>query len=131
MGAVLLDTTVVIDVLRGRAGALDRLASLQRAGDLPYTSAVNVEEVFRGLRPGESEAAEHLFEGLRLAPLGRAEGKRAGSWRRELAARGVTLAQADCLVAAAAFGVSARLATGNVRHFPMPELVVEEWPTGV
>lgn len=130
MGAVLLDTTVLIDVLRGRAGAVRRLARVERDGDGLFTCAVNVEEVFRGLRDAETGAAEAIFRGIRLAPLGVAEGRRAGRWRRDFAARGVTLTQADCLVAAAALGVSARLATGNVRHFPMPELVVEEWPTG-
>ena len=130
MGAVLLDTTVLIDVLRGRHGALRRLASLQRQGDLPFTCAVNVEEVFRGLRPEETDAAADLFGGVRIAPLGMAEGRAAGIWRRAFAGRGVTITQADALVAAAAVGVGARLATGNVRHFPMPELAVEEWPSG-
>ena len=130
MGSVLLDTTVLIDALRGRPGVLERLARMQRAGDLPFTCAVNVEEVFRGLRATEEEAAEALFRGIRIAPLGNAEGRRAGAWRRDFAARGVTLAQADCLVASAAVGVTARLATANVRHFPMPELTVEDWPTG-
>ena len=130
MGAVLLDTTVLIDVLRGRQATTERLAGIQRAGDLPYTCAVNVEEVLRGLRPPEERAAHDLFRGLRLAALGMAEGARAGVWRRTFAEQGITLAQADCLVAAAAHGVAARLATGSVRHFPMPELVVEEWPAG-
>lgn len=130
MGAVLLDTTVLIDALRGRPGTIERLARIRRDGDLPFTCAVNVEEVFRGLRPSEAVAAGALFLGLRLAPLRLEEGERAGSWRRDFAERGVTLAQADCLVAAAAVGVSARLATGNVRRFPMPELAVEEWPSG-
>jgi predicted nucleic acid-binding protein len=130
VGAVLLDTTVLIDVLRGRQGALRRLAVVQRQRDLAYTCAVNVEEVFRGLRPEETEAATDLFQGLRIAPLGLAQGRTAGAWRGGFATQGVTLAQADCLVAAAAVGVGARLATGNTRHFPMPELVVEEWPSG-
>ena len=130
MGAVLLDTTVLIDALRGRPGATERLARIRRDGDLPFTCAINVEEVFRGLRPSEAVAAGALFLGLRLASIRLEEGERAGTWRRDFAERGVTLAQADCLVAAAAVGVSARLATGNVRHFPMPELTVEEWPSG-
>ena len=130
MAAILLDTTVLIDVLRGRDGALARLESVQRIGDLPYTCAVNVEEVYRGLRASEEDAAEGLFRGIRLAPLRIEEGIRAGDWRREFAGRGVTLAQADCLVAAAALGVSARLATAKVRHFPMAELGIEEWPAG-
>ncbi len=130
MGAVLLDTTVLIDVLRGRHGALRRLAFLQRQGDLPFTCAVNVEEVFRGLRPEEIDAAADLFGGLRIAPLGMTEGRAAGIWRRAFAGQGVTITQADALVAAAAVGVGGRLATGNVRHFPMAELAVEEWPSG-
>jgi hypothetical protein len=41
------------------------------------------------------------------------------------------LHQADCLIAAAAVGVGASLATANVADFPMPELTVEDWPSGV
>ena len=44
--------------------------------------------------------------------------------------RGVTLSQADCLIAAAAMGAGAMLATGNPVHFPMKELVLEHWPVG-
>ena len=57
---------------------------------------------WRGLRQIEQPVARRLFNGLRVAPLGAAEGIRAGTWRRELAARGVTLHQIDCLIAAAA-----------------------------
>ena len=70
-----------------------------------------------------------LFQGLRVAPLGAAEGMRAGGWRRAFAARGTTLHQADCLIAAAAVGIGANLATANVDDFPMDDLVVEHWPT--
>ena len=129
MAALLLDTTVLIDALRGRPAA-SRLRSLRVARDLLYVCAVNIEEVTRGIRSSEQSAASRLFDGMRLAPLGRVEGERAGNWRRTHAARGVTLAQADCLVAAAAVAVNARLATGNPKDFPMPELSVEFWPPG-
>jgi predicted nucleic acid-binding protein len=131
MARVLLDTTVLIDLLRGREGARGRLATLRASGDTPYVCAVNVEEVARGLRPPEAEPAERLFAGLRVAELGREEGWRAGRWRAEFASRGITLAQADCLIAAAAIAVKGRLATGNPRDFPMGELQVEHWPPGV
>jgi len=97
---------------------------------VPLVCAVTVEEVWRGARPGEEKAIKRLLNALRIAPLGRAEGERAGTWRREFGARGVTLDQADCLIAAAALGVEARLATGNPDDFPMPELEVEHWPAG-
>ncbi|MGH2743446.1 MAG: PIN domain-containing protein [Thermoleophilaceae bacterium] len=126
---VLLDTTVLIDVLRGNSAA-GRLLGLRSSGEIPFLCCINVEEIWRGLRPREEEAAGQLLEGLRLAELGLAEGRRAGRWRREAAARGSTLSQADCLIAAAALGVGARLATGNPKHFPMEELEVEHWPAG-
>jgi predicted nucleic acid-binding protein len=128
--AILLDTTVLIDALRGRAAA-DELRALRRAGDAAYLCAVNVEELVRGMRRGEERLVARLLNGLRLAPLGRAQGEMAGAWRRELAERGVTLSQADCLVAAAAVGVRARLATGNPDDFPMQGVTVEHWPVGI
>ncbi len=129
MARLLLDTTVLIDVLRGRPAG-DRLLALRVEQHVPWTCAINVEEVWRGLRDGEEQAARRLFDGLRIAPLTRVEGERAGAWRREFASRGQTLAQADCLVAAAAVSVGARLATGNVKDFPMSEIELDHWPVG-
>lgn len=130
MAAVLLDTTVLIDLLRGRSGAAGRLRALRSSGDQPCTCAINVEELERGAKSGEEEAIARLLDGLTIAPLSRPEGTLAGRWRREHAARGVTLSQADCLIASAAIGVGARLATGNPKDFPMAGLTVEHWPVG-
>jgi hypothetical protein len=130
MSAVLLDTTVLIDLLRGRPGAVARLRAMRAAGDTPYACAVNIEETVRGLRPTEKAAAGTLFAGLRIAPLAQAEGWQAGEWRRDYASRGRTLAQADCLIAAAALSAGGRLATGNPKDFPFPELTVDNWPPG-
>jgi predicted nucleic acid-binding protein len=130
MTSVLLDSTVLIDILRGRQGAIARLDRLRNRGDHAWTSAINVEEIVRGLLPGEGDGARALFLGLRIAPLGRDEGWRAGEWRQELSRRGRTVSQADCLVAAAAVAIDARLATGNPADFPMPDLTVEHWPVG-
>jgi len=129
LSGVLLDTTALIDALRGRPAAA-RIRQLRTAGDRPYTCAINVEELFRGVKQGEESSVARLLNGLRLAPLGRIQGEQAGRWRRQFVSRGVTLSQADCLVAAAAVGVGARLATGNPRDFPMKGLVVDHWPVG-
>lgn len=126
---LLLDTTVLIDALRGRKAA-DRVRALRRSPSLPYTSAINVEEVWRGARPDEENAIARLLAGLLVVPLGEREGTLAGSWRREFAARGVTLSQSDCLVAAAAVSVGAAVATGDRAGFPMPDVEVEHWPVG-
>jgi predicted nucleic acid-binding protein len=126
---LVLDTTVLIDALRGRPAA-DRLEELLAARELLLTTAINVEEVVRGLRPAEQDAVDLLLAGLRIVPIRRQEAERAGRWRREFAARGITLHQADCLIAAAAHTAGGRLATANVKDYPMPELAVEEWAVG-
>ena len=126
---MLLDTTVLIDVLRGRP-AVGRLHALRASGERPYICAINAEEVQRGARAGEESAVTALLGALWCAPLNTVTGAMAGTWRREYAQRGITLDQSDCLIAAAALGVGARLVTGNPKHFPMPEVLVDHWPVG-
>jgi predicted nucleic acid-binding protein len=126
---LLLDTTVLIDALRQRP-ATERIRESLDAGEIPWICAVNVDELLRGTSSTEEESVIHFLRGFHMAPLGRVEGEHAGRWRRDYASEGVTLAQSDCLIAAAAVGISARLATGNPQHFPMPELQVEHWPVG-
>jgi predicted nucleic acid-binding protein len=120
---------VLIDVLRGREAA-ERLGALRATEPPPLVCAVNVEEVWRGAGAGEADAIRRLLSALQTVPLTAREGELAGTWRGDFAAQGVTLSQADCLVAAAAFSAGARLATGNPKDFPMPGLEVEHWPTG-
>lgn len=120
---------MLIDVLRGRPAAF-KVLGLRRGGEVPWTCPINVEEVWRGLRFGEEESADGLLDALRLAVLGRSEARRAGAWRRQFAAQGTTLSQADCLIAAAAVELGVPLATGNPKDFPMEELEVEHWPVG-
>lgn len=127
--SILLDSTVLIDALRGRTAADTIRAHAGRRVDL-LTTGINVEEIARGLRPREVATAQALFDGLIVVPVGRTEGWQAGRWRAAFASRGVTLSQADCLIAAAAWSAGATLATGNPRDFPMEEVTVEHWPVG-
>ncbi len=124
-----LDTTVLIDYLRGRP-AVHRVLDLLERGITPATTAINVEEIIRGLHGHEQPAAERLFAGLVGLPGTPETGQLAGRWRREHEARGVTLTQADCLIAATCVRAGAALVTGNPKDFPMPELAVIHWPVG-
>ena len=127
---ILLDSTVLIDALRGRPATLARLRALREAGEVPYVCAVNAHEVHRGVRTDRIGRASTLLASCRPAPLGPVEGALAGAWEREFRARGVTLGTADCLIAAAAMSVGATIATGNPRDFPMDGVVVQHWPVG-
>jgi len=126
---VLADTTVLIDFLRNAPSA-ERFERLLVRGDVVCTTAINVEEIVRGLRSDERPVATRLVTGLVIIPLRAREGWEAGEWRRDFAGRGTTLSQADCLIAAAALSSDAVLATGNPKDFPMTEITVDHWPVG-
>lgn len=127
---ILLDTTVVIDVLRGRPGPMGRVRDMIVRRHAVYISAVTVEEVARGMREGEVAHTRDLVASLRVVPVGEDAAWLAGRWRRDLGRAGVTIPQGDCLIAACAHAAGVPLATGNPKHFPMPDLVVEHWPVG-
>ena len=123
----MLDTTVLVDIVRG-GPLVHRFRALRSSGVTPFVCAINVDELWRGAHgPAQEAAVVGLLRGVRVVPLRAEEGERAGRWRRDFAAKGVTLDQADCLIAAAAVTISAPIATANLRDFPMPELVVEDW----
>jgi predicted nucleic acid-binding protein len=126
---LLLDTTVLIDWLRGREPVRERLSEVWARGDDAFVCAVSVEEVSRGIHRIEEDDFEQLLAGLVVAPLGIPEGRLAGWWRRTLARRGRTLSQSDALIAAAAVGVGARIATANLGDFRVPSVIVEHWPS--
>ena len=126
---LVLDSTVLIDALRGYP-ATDRIRSLRRSGAQLWVCPISIEEIWRGLREGEEQAAARLINALRVAPIDRTTATVAGAWRREYAGAGRTLHQADCLIAASTFRIGGRLATGNPSDFPMPEVTVDHWPVG-
>jgi predicted nucleic acid-binding protein len=125
---LLLDTTVLIDVLRDRNGRRELLADLARAGYSLSTSAINVTEVCAGMRPGEEARTEAFLAGLDEYELGGREARAAGKLRMTWARKGRTLTLADAMVAAIAIEENCALLTDNSKGFPMPELRVYPLP---
>jgi predicted nucleic acid-binding protein len=123
--SLLIDTNVIIDLLRGREQGLHLLESDR---DPLMVSAITVHEVFAGMRFGEEEMTETMLSGFESLPFGAEEARLTGCWWREYRQRGITLDLRDLAIAAAAVVRGVPLATGNVKDFPMPELRVEQWP---
>ena len=128
MAKYLLDTTALIDHLRGRKEVVDLMTSLAQEGHVLGTCAVNVAEVHAGLREAERGRADRLLDRLELYQLSRAVATLAGRYRYESARRGVTIAITDALIAGAAVKEGATLITANVRDFPMGDLRVQQQP---
>ncbi|MDP9340555.1 MAG: type II toxin-antitoxin system VapC family toxin [Actinomycetota bacterium] len=115
MSAV-LDTTVLIDVLRGHQAAVEYVVALE---EVPACSEVTRVEVLRGLHSGERASAEPLFQRLRWVPVDEAIARAAGELGRRLRRSHSGVGVADLVIAATADQIGLPLATTNVRHFPM------------
>src|SRR5277367_1672880 len=118
----LLDTSVLIDVLRLRHGRRETLAELVRAGHTLATTALNIAEVYAGMRPNEAQRTEALLGMLDCFDLTASSGRKAGALKQGWAKKGRTLTLADMIVAAVALQNNSVLMTDNVKDFPMEEL---------
>ena len=113
---VLLDTSVVIDVLRESAVARRWLIELD---EVPACSEVTRAEILHGVRSPERVVTERLLQTLRWAAVDESVSRRAGEFGRHYRRSHPDLSVADLLIGATALVLDAPLATANVRHFPM------------
>ena len=125
MSLYLLDTTVLIDHLRGVSAVSERLLGLLADGHSLGTSCVNVAEVERGARDRERKAAKQLIDRLRYLETTREAAVRAGRYQTEFQQRGRTLQTEDALVAGTARAHGAILLTNDIRDFDLPDIRVE------
>ena len=119
---LLLDTTVLIDLLRARRNRRSLLAGLVAGGHTLATAAINIGEVYTGMRPEEKTRTEALLSSLDCYPMTCAIARRAGSLKNAWADKGQKLSLADMLVAATALEHGLALMTDNRKDFPLPEL---------
>jgi predicted nucleic acid-binding protein len=115
---IVLDSSVVIDLLRGYEPALAYGRSLS---ELPYCSEITRVEVVRGLRSAERTAADRLFAAIAWVVVDDAVARRAGELGRQWRRSHGGIGSADLIVAATTLLLDAELATLNVKHFPMFE----------
>jgi predicted nucleic acid-binding protein len=119
---ILLDTTVLIDVLRNRANRRDLLANFVQQGHTLATSAINVAEVYAGMRPHEATETDRLLSNIESYPTTGAIARHAGVLKFAYGQKGKTLSLADMIVAATALTHGASLMTDNRKDFPLPDL---------
>jgi predicted nucleic acid-binding protein len=113
---VLLDTSVLVDVLRGSQPAVDWLASLQ---EVPSCSELTRAEVLRGVRSPERSRTDRLLGSLRWVAVDEPISRRGGELGRRYRRSHQGLSIVDFLIAGTAQLVDAELATANIRHYPM------------
>ena len=119
-GLLLLDTSVLIEVGRGRPGAAAYLESLPPT---PLISAITLTELFTGARnESERRRLDTLSSHLEVLPVTAELARTAGILRQ---AHGTAVA--DAIIAATAIATGATLLTFNTRHFQMLGRVEEPY----
>ena len=113
---MLLDTCVVIDVLRGDEKARTFVKGL---AEPPALSAVSVTELIAGVRNAqERQSVEAAMQSYTIVGIDVEIASAAGDYVREYG-RSHGVDPIDALIAATARGAGLELATLNLKHFPM------------
>ena len=114
--ALLLDSAVVIDCLRGNSKASAFFAALPAK---PSISVLTLSEIYAGVRNRrEEDDAAKFWPLVKILPATDEIAKRAGVFVR-LYRPSHSIEVPDAIIAATAEHHGLKLATLNVRHFPM------------
>ncbi len=114
---MILDSDVLIEILRGNAQTTRWVAERATAGEPLRYSPVSRAEIGAGARPGDQETVAGLFAGMDALTIDLTTGELAGDrLRRYRQSHGVELG--DALIAASAVQHGESLATFNRRHYP-------------
>ena len=124
MATYLLDTNIIIHVLRGQKGRAALLQRLLEADHLLASCPVTIAEVYARMNPREETATRLLMESLCFLDIRPEVAEAAGLLKRDWGKKGRTLTLADALLAAIAMANRCILLTENARDFPMPELLL-------
>ena len=124
---LVLDSTFVIDHLKGDPDARTRWRRMFEEGDQPVVTEIVVCEVRTGLRERDVGILDRLLIPTSFVQPGRETASLAGRWRSEVRDSGRTLGLPDALIAAAAFHLGGSVVTRNVRDFALTPVRVETY----
>jgi len=123
MTDLLFDSGILILHLRNQPGYKELTNRLMNEADT-YISVMTRLEIVRGMHNRERTITFDLLNSFDSIPMNSEISDLAGELIRSWRTRGVTLGNADAVIAASAIHHDLALVTTNARHFPMSELTV-------
>ncbi|MFD4421337.1 PIN domain-containing protein [Agromyces sp. NPDC058484] len=115
---VVVDSSVIIDVLRGNDSAVGVLRVARSAGPL-HASEISRLEILAGMRAHEERMTRGLLEIFTWHPVDGEIAEIAGELGRRWLPGNRGIDGPDLAIAATAIALEADLLTRNVKHFPM------------
>jgi len=116
---LVVDTSVLIDHLRGDERAVEVLTHAAERRDELWSVTVVRTEVLAGMRKGEERRTDALLDALQWQEVTVDVADRAGAFARRYLRSHSGVDTVDYLIAAATELLGAHLLTCNVKHFPM------------
>lgn len=119
----LLDTDVLIWILRGNQKIVDKISVLKDKSPLGI-SVISIAEIYKNIFPSELTQTEdfllqhiHFDVNAKIARIG-------GLYWQQYAKQFKNLSLTDCLIAATCNINEATLVTLNTKHFPMQDIQI-------
>lgn len=116
---VVVDTSVLIDHLRGHPQAIKRLVDAVSQGHALWSVTVVRTELLAGMRPSEDQATRSLIHAFQWQDVTVEVADRAGALARRYRKSHQGVDTIDFIVGAATELLGGTLLTQNVKHFPM------------
>ncbi len=121
MARHLLDSDILIWVLRGKKEALDFVHDLLKE-EVPGISALAFYEVWAGARPSEENVISGFLSLFEILAVNQEIAMQGAQYYRAFRNKGITLSIADALIAATARTHGFILVTEDTRDFPMTDI---------
>lgn len=127
MSRYLLDTTFIVDHLRGKPEAVQRLRRLVQQGDLPFVNDVVTAEAWAGAMTDDDPDLTSLLQFLEFIAAGPEHARVAGRWRARSREQGRDIGIADALIASCAADMGSTVITRNVQDFQRTPVEIETY----
>jgi len=125
MAQYLLDTTTIIDHLRGDKKVNFYLEEIGTRGDIVGCCCINITETYTGMKDKEKEKTDKFIESLYYFGVTKEIAKLAGKLKQKYGKKGKTLTTSDVIIAATAITYGLILITKNIKHYPFSELEIK------
>jgi tRNA(fMet)-specific endonuclease VapC len=126
-----VDSDFIADLDRGKDAAFAKLDELEQRGEVVYTTAINVAELYHGANNSQSieqstAKVEKILDKFLILDL---DYKSAKTWGRLSAQlKSNAIGERDLFIASIALSHKQSLLTRNSRHFErVPGLTMESW----
>lgn len=119
----LIDTDVLIWVIRGRQDVVEKLSLLKKKSSL-CISTISIAEIYKNVFPAEFSSTGDFLSRFIIFPIGTTVAKQGGLYWQQYIKYLQKMHLNDCLIAATAREYDLTVVTLNMRHFPMKDIRV-------